>query len=362
MTGSGLCVGLVGPVPPPDGGMAGQTRQLVSLLRLEGVKVTQLVTNSPYWPRAIGRVRGVRAIFRLLPYIFRAWRLAGQVDVIHIMANSGWSWQLFCAPVVWLAAWRGTPVVVNYRGGEALPYFQRSFSRVAPTLNKASEVIVPSAYLEEVFRGFGAKTSIIPNIIDVSRFTPGSDSVRSGFHLIITRNLEPIYGIDTAIRAIAHIRDQVEGVRLAIAGSGPQLHELQALVSELKLDEEVSFVGRINSEAIPLFYQNADVMLNPTTVDNMPNSVLEALACGVAVVSTNVGGVPYIVEDEVTALLVDRGDDKRMAQAILRLYRDEPLRRRLIENGIAEVQQYTWLRVREQWLSLYMSLIKKKPL
>ena len=100
---SGLRVGLVGPAPPPNGGMAMQTRQLGELLAGEGVDVEMLATNAPYKPSWIEHFPVVRAAFRLLPYLYRSWRLAGRVDVIHMMANSGWSWQLFCAPVVWVA-------------------------------------------------------------------------------------------------------------------------------------------------------------------------------------------------------------------------------------------------------------------
>ena len=79
-----------------------QTMQLARLLEEEGLDVQLLPTNAPYSPKFIGKVKGLRALFRLLPYLWKAWRLAGRVDVIHLMANSGWSWQLYAAPVIWL--------------------------------------------------------------------------------------------------------------------------------------------------------------------------------------------------------------------------------------------------------------------
>ncbi len=354
-----LHVGLVGPLPPPNGGMAMQTRQLAELLRAQKIEVSQLATNRPYRPGFIGRVRGVRALFRLLPYLVGAWRLAGRVDVIHLMANSGWSWQLFSAPVIWVGTLRKTPVIVNYRGGEALSYFQRSFSRVKLSLNLACSVIVPSGYLETVFQQFNVKTSIVPNIIDLNRFSPKPmEKTGGGFTLIVTRNLEAIYGIDMAINAVSLLQGKIDGLELKIAGSGPQLDELTALVHKLKLQGTVTFSGRIDREDICSFYQSADVMLNPTTVDNMPNSILEALASGVAVVSTDVGGVAYVVEDEATALLVKSGDETQMADAILRLYQDRGLRNRLVENGILAVSQYAWPRVKDLWIGHYRAAIQ----
>jgi glycosyltransferase involved in cell wall biosynthesis len=331
-----------------------QTQQLARLLRTENVEVRQLATNPPYRPAWVGHVVGLRALFRLIPYIWRVWRLAGRVDVIHMMANSGWSWQLFSAPAVWAGWLRRTPVIVNYRGGEAGSYLRKSFPQVKPTLDRSSFVVVPSGFLQEVFAEYGVETRVIPNIIDLERFNPASGvQARESFNLVTTRNLEGIYGLDTAIRAIGIARESIPDVRLKIAGSGPQHKELQALVHDLDLEKHIEFVGRLGSAEIISLYQSADGLLNPTTVDNMPNSLLEALACGVPVISTDVGGVPYIVRHEHTALLVPPGDAQQMADAIMRLFADPALRKKLSSAGLAEVRQYAWPEVRSQWLDLY---------
>jgi len=356
-----LTLGLVGPLPPPNGGMAMQTQQLAQLLSLESISVQQLATNSPYRPSWVGQIKGLRAVLRLIPYLWGVWSLTGRVEVIHMMANSGWSWQLFSAPVIWIGWLRRTPVIVNYRGGEAPTYFQKSFGWIKPSMDKAFSIIVPSGFLQQVFSDFGTTTAVIPNIINLDRFKPliGGER-RKGFTLILTRNLEPIYGIDTAIKAVAELRASIPGLRLLIAGSGPQLRALQSLVQELNLQEQVVFVGRLDPDEIVVFYQSADAMLNPTTVDNMPNSVLEAMACGVPVISTDVGGVPYIVKNESTALLVPVGDEKKMAAAIRRLYGDEALQKKLIQNGISEVKQYAWPQVKGKWMALYAAAVRRE--
>jgi glycosyltransferase involved in cell wall biosynthesis len=104
-------------------------------------------------------------------------------------------------------------------------------------------------------------------------------------------------------------------------------------------------------------YRNADVMLNPSLVDNMPNSVLESLACGVPVVSTNVGGVPYLVDDGRTALLVPPQAPAAMADAVLRLAAEPALAAALREAGLRQVQQYTWASVRPRLLAVYQHVL-----
>src|SRR5712664_3339055 len=100
-------------------------------------------------------------------------------------------------------------------------------------------------------------------------------------------------------------------------------------------------------------YRSACVVVNPTRVDNMPNSVLEAMASGVPVVTTNVGGLPFIVQNGVTGLLVAPGNPAEMADALRRFLRDPECAKQLRDAALAEVQRYTWPRVRQRWAELY---------
>ena len=363
-----LHVGLIGPLPPPYGGMANQLNQLCRLLTQEDIQVSLVQTNAPYHFKIIKKAKGVRAFFRIIPYLLKVWKLAGKVNVIHVFANSGWSWQLFAAPVLWIGWVRKTPVIINYRGGEARDYFNKSIKWVRPSINKATAVIVPSGYLKAVFSDFGIESQIIPNIVNLGRFHPKEKCGQMNthcLHLIITRNLEAIYGISTAINAVAQLlrlRQTVPDIHLTIAGMGPQKEELQQLVTKERLEKNICFTGKLTPEEMAELYQRADIMLNPTTVDNMPNSVLEAMASGVAVVTTDVGGIPYIVENNKTALFTEVNNPEAMAKQINRLLNEPELYQALVNNGLQEVQQYTWTEIRVLWLALYKSLMKSNEL
>ena len=356
-----LSIGLVGPLPPPSGGMANQTLQLAALLRGEGIAVSTVQVNEPYKPAWVGRIKGLRAIARLLPYLACLWRTAGNVQVFHVMANSGWSWHLFAAPAIWIARLRGRPVVVNYRGGEADDFLARARRWVAPSLERADAVIVPSGFLETVFGKYGLSTQVVPNIVNLERFSSVREP-KSGasLRLLVARNLEPIYDNASALRALVLVRERHPDATLVIAGSGPLRMELEQLATELGIAQAVTFTGRVDNAAMAALYRNADVMLNPSLVDNMPNSVLESLACGVPVVSTNVGGVPYLVEDERTALLVPPQAPKAMAAAILRLAAEPALAASLREAGLRQVQLYTWASVRPRLLAVYQHVLASR--
>lgn len=347
-----VCV--VGPLPPPSGGMANQCDQLLRLLKAEGLQVELVRTNAPYRPAWVARLPVLRAGVRLLPYLLHLWRAAGRARVMHVLANSGWAWHLFATPAVVIAGLRNTPVIINYRGGNAETFFARAPQHVRRHLRRAALRVTPSAFLHRVFTAHGLSAEVIPNIIDLSRFVPAAQRVFGDApHLIVTRNLEAIYDIPTAIRAFAEVQRHFPGARLTVAGSGPQKGDLQALVEHLRLRDSVHFAGRIDNADIPALYAAADCLLNPSTVDNMPISILEAFASGVPVISTCAGGIPDLVEHGVSGVLVPIGDSAAMAQAALQVLKDSTKAAALRAAGLAQVDKYAWSQVRRQWLDAY---------
>lgn len=338
--------------------MANQTRQLAELLRGEGAQVELVQTNSEYRPAWIGKLPGIRAAFRLLPFMWALWSAAGRNHVFHVMANSGWSWHLFAAPAIWLAHLRGRPVLVNYRGGEAEGFLQRQGRVIGFSLRRADTVLVPSGFLEQVFAKFGHKALVLPNIVNLDRFKPTQGrAARVTPRLLVARNLEALYDNASAIRALALVHQRFPDAVLTIAGTGPEAASLRALTHSLGLEPNVHFVGRLDPEGMAAAYRASTVSINPSLADNMPNSVLESLASGVPVVSTNVGGVPFLVQDEQQALLVKPQDPAGMAAAILRLLEDPILYDRLRKAGLAHVQQFTWARIGPSLARHYLQLI-----
>jgi glycosyltransferase involved in cell wall biosynthesis len=119
------------------------------------------------------------------------------------------------------------------------------------------------------------------------------------------------------------------------------------------------FSGGVDNERMALLYRSAHVMINPSLADNMPISVLEALASGVPIVTTNVGGVPYLVQHEKTALLVPAQNPEAMAEAILSLLNNPVKAEEIRQAGIDSVRQYTWPNVRVRLLGVYTQLLAK---
>ena len=359
---AGMRIALVGPVPPPAGGMAHQTRQLADLLGAAGAQVHLIPTNAPYWPAWTGRVPVLRAGTRLLAYLGHLWAGIGRSQLLHVMANSGWSWHLFAVPAIWVAWCRRVPVVINYRGGGAADFLARSQAQVRFSMRRSAALIVPSGFLVDVFKRFGLPAEVVPNILDLARFKPAQAGARPAGatrQVIVARHLERIYDNATAIRAFALLRQQWPDARLTIAGSGPEAGPLQALAAELGLTDAVRFTGTLDRAGMAALYASADVCINPSLTDNSPNSVLEAMAAGVPVVSTNVGGVPYIVQDGHNGLLVPPADPQALAAALTRLLQDPALWLRLSASGQVDVQRFGWPQVSARLLAVYRRALAK---
>lgn len=343
-------VTIVGPLAPPAGGMANQTKKLAEFLRSENISVDVIRTNPDYKPAFVGKIPILRALFRLVSYKLTLMKRLKNTDVIHIMANSGWSWHLFAAPAIILGRFYNKPVIVNYRGGYAADFFSKSWFSVNLTLKKSQAIVVPSVFLQEVFDDFGKESVVIPNVLDKTLFFQSNKAANDKSpHLIVTRNLEAIYDVATTVRAFALVKKEYPQAYLSIAGTGPEKEALTALITEFNLDDSVFFTGRLGPEEMANLYQQADIMLNASTVDNTPNSIIEALACATPVVTTDAGGIPKLVTNKHDALLVNIADHQKMAEGVIDILSSKILQKTLIDNGLNTIKKFYWVNV---WLKL----------
>lgn len=349
-----LSVAIVGPIAPPNGGMAMQGKLLSERLVQEGVTVGYLPVNFSLQPTWLNNIRILRAIIRFFIYLSKLWGATQKYKVFHILANSGLSWYLYATPAIVIAKSKGCHVIINYRGGNAQLFFSKHKNWVLPFLKRADQIIVPSEFLKAIFKEYNLDAKIIPNIVDENK-AHLSPSIKTddNMNFIVTRNLEAIYGIETIILAFHRVLQSYPKVTLKIAGSGPERENLEKLVQKLSLGASVQFLGRLDRNQMTQLYQSADILLNASTVDNMPNAILEAQSFGIPVISTDVGGIPFIVKNDVNAILIKPKNPESMAEAIIHLINNPRLREKLSANGLENIKNYTWEKIGPQWIHSY---------
>ncbi|HKQ30932.1 MAG TPA: glycosyltransferase family 4 protein, partial [Burkholderiales bacterium] len=173
-----------------------------------------------------------------------------------------------------------------------------------------------------------------------------------GLRLLSTRNLERYYRVDIVLRAFALINARYPQATLTIAGYGSEERRLRAIAMSLKVDG-IRFVGRVEPAEMPRLYDQADIFLNASVVDNQPLSVLEAFAAGAPVVSTPTGDIPSMVRDGETGLLVAPENPGAMADAVARLAQDPKHALDLARQAHRQLERHSWSGVRDDWAAVY---------
>ena len=332
---------------------AGRIRQ--EMAKVPGVEMTFLPINPrlPVPLRWLHKIKYVRTGANFLNFFLQVLWKTLHTDIVHVFAASYWSYTLWSMPAILAGKLYGKIVILNYRDGQCADHLT-NWRSALPTIRMADAVVTPSGFLVDVFAGFGVKAQCILNFIDVSRFIyRRRGPVRPVF--MTNRILEPLYNVPCILRAFRRIQDRYPEASLTLAHDGPLRPSLEALAAELQL-HNTRFIGRVPHTEIPRLYDDAEIYLTTPNIDCMPGSLLECMASGLPIVATAAGGIPYIVTDEKTALLVNLDDDQAVAERCFRLLEDPALVQRLTDNGRESVRGYGADASRENWVALYHQL------
>jgi glycosyltransferase involved in cell wall biosynthesis len=334
------------------GGQGVQAQALVQSLREDGVDATLVPINPRFPPgmRWMRRMPYARTALNQLMYVPGLSRLA-HYDVAHVFSASYASFLLAPVPAMLAARLFGKRVILHYHSGEALDHLANWGSLVHPWLKLADEIVVPSAYLRDVFAQFGYRARVIPNVVDLTVFDYRERRPLRP-RLLSTRNLEKYYRVDVIVEAFAQLQARCPEATLTIAGYGSEEPRLRAMAAQLTKGG-VRFLGKVSPEWMPKLYADSDIYLNASEVDNQPVSILEAFASGLPVISTPTGDIPSMVRHGETGLIVPPEAPVAMARAIEDTLNRSERALHMAEQAHAELAKYTWKAVREQWAAVY---------
>ena len=275
-------------------------------------------------------------------------RLRNKIDYILIDTYSTSNfWYAFL--VSQLARLLKIKYIPMLRGGDLPGRLAKNPGLCNRVFNHAYKNIAPSRYLLEHFQKQGIQNMVyIPNTLDIRNYTFKKREIEQP-KLLWVRAFAAIYNPFMAVEVYREIKKQFPEATLCMVGpeKDGMLEKTKELALQYQLD--VKFTGKLSKADWIQLSENYNIFINTTHFDNMPVSVMEAMALGLPVVSTNVGGIPFLLEDEKTALLVEDGSTEAMIDAVKKIIENKNLAENLAQNARKKAESFDWQQVKLQW-------------
>jgi len=295
-------------------------------------------------------------IAKILDMLRTIWTRRSDYRIAHVEVYSGKAF-LWAEISCLLLRSLGKPYLLTLHGGN-LPVFAGKWpNRVRNLLEHATAVVAPSTYLKEQMSVYRSDLLLIPNSLNLDsyEFRPRS---RLSPNLIWLRAFHEIYNPTLAPEVLALLRREFPDATLTMIGPDKGDGSLEATrraAERLGVSSHLVITGKVPKSEISSWLNRGDIFLNTTNVDNAPVSILEAMACGLCVVSTNAGGLPYLLHDEFDALLAPPDDAEALAAAIRRLILEPDLAESISRAGRNKVMSMNWPEILPQWEKLLES-------
>lgn len=325
-------------------------------------------------PCSLGDLSGTHFfyIFTAWPFIFfQSWRLIKKerIDLLHCHG-------FFSGLIGWLLG-RITkvPYIITVQGGDLNTFYPPYLAGIVRRLEgvvyrNAALCNAASRSLMDYFAGFGVlanKIILIPNGVDVDNFQPRDEQskrkereklgLRNKYLLITVCRLEKVKGIGYLIGALPYL--ERDDFQLWIAGSGSQEEPLKKMVIDLGLKEKVKFLGALSHQDLPFYLSLADIFILPSLAEGFGASFLEAMACGLPVIGTPVGGIPDFLQDYQTGLFCQQQNSQSIAQKVIELLEHPALAQKLGQTARQLVlDRFAWPSIIATMLKVYYNCPK----
>ncbi|MBM2846450.1 MAG: putative glycosyltransferase [Bacteroidetes bacterium] len=299
----------------------------------------------------------INKLTRMLDMLYSVWRHHHDFRLVHVDVFSGSAF-LWAELVCWVLRRVHKPYVLTLRGGDLPAFAWKNAGRVQRLFRSASAVTSPSRYLLEKMKAYRGDIVLLPNPLDLDRY-PFRLRARAGPQLVWLRAFHDIYNPSMVPRMLLELVNDHPDIQIVMVGPDKgdgSLQETQQVASRLGVGDRISFPGPIPKNDLVPWFEKGDIFINTANIDNTHTSVLEAMACGLCVVSTNVGGIPYLLDHGSDALLVPPGDPIAMSAAVHRLLMEDDLAERLSLNARKKAEGFAWAIVLPQWENLFMQV------
>ncbi len=286
---------------------------------------------------------------RLYDMLLSVWRNRKIVDYVLIDTYSNRSlWgTIFVATLCRLLKLKYVTIL---HGGNLPRELEEKSLLTRWTFGGAYKLVAPSGYLKYEFEKMGYAVVLIPNNIDINEYKfKYRERLRP--KILYVRSFHEVYNPEMAINVLAELKRVSPEAVLCMVGPDKDgsMNICKQLAKRLRVDKDVLFTGKLSKKEWHTLSEEYDIFINTTNVDNTPVSVIEAMALGLPVVSTNVGGIPYLLEDGTDALLVDKNSVDSMVKSINLICSNKELSEKLSSNARLKAESFDWHIVKSIW-------------
>ncbi len=287
-------------------------------------------------------------------------------DLLHAQYGYPTGWAVLLA-----SRMLGVPNLVSIQGGDGhwvgscCEAHRLAMTRV---LDHAGAVLIGCrSFADEITGRLGtdpARFTIVPGAVDTTRFVPDAAArdPRAPPVLLYHGRVDRRKGVLDMIEALRRLRGEGLDFRLVVSGIGPDLEETARRLAETGLDAITTMRGYVDYDQAPQAYAGADIFVSPTYAEGFSNTILEAMATGLATISCRVVGVVDCLRDNDNGLLTEPGDIAGLASGLRRLITDRDLRRRLAATAFEECRRvYSWSAVAGRIMDVYADVVHRRP-
>jgi glycosyltransferase involved in cell wall biosynthesis len=300
-------------------------------------------------------------LWRLMDMLRTAWAHRRRYEIAQVDVYSGRAF-VWAETVCAVLRRARKPYVLTLHSGN-LPLFARQWTRRMITLLRSAAVVTaPSPYLLQQMTQYRADIRLLPNAIDIGAYSFRlRRAVQPRLMWLRQFSFPEVYNPLLALNVVKMLVGEHPDIRLTMVGTDNgegEVDRFQEFLSKEGLAGHITLPGGVSKPHVPHWLNKGDIFLNTTNTDNTPVSVVEAMASGLCIVSTNVGGIPYLLQHEHDALVVPPNDASAMAQAVHRLLTEEGLAERLSLNARRKAEQLDWSVVLPKWTSLLTAVVR----
>ncbi len=339
----------------------GETNRVQSVGTMNGVSVYGGYFRVPFIRESL--LRGLVTFCLFFPFtLLEIYRFTAQKQIHAVNIQYPWPWMFYFAVLRKFCRWK---LVVTLQGNDVhdLPIVGWDHRLFVRWLLKSADCVigVSQSLLDKalsMFPGLSLHTRVVPNGAPIGMSVNGKPAVSMRGvprdYILTVGHIIHRKGMDLLIQALKVAQERGSLLNLVIVGEGPEQANLSALAEKLGVSGRVYFVGNQPHERTLEFYRGCSFFVLASRAEGLPLVIVEAMANNKAVVATKVDGVPEIVQDGSTGLLVEPEDPQSLADAMVILFKDRELRGRFAQRGREQaLKNFTWEVIATRYLSIF---------